>query len=208
MASRSATAPVETPAPSRRPAALKAPRDPGLAGLRRAARDSVVILLAFAFGQLVLHDTQNVIFIVFGGFALLVLSDFGGLRRARALAYLGATLAGAVLIALGTVVSQNAALAGLVMLLVGFGISFASIFGGYIAAAQTGLLLAFVIAQSVPASAVAVPSRVAGWAFAGILAPLAAVFLWPRFERVELHRAPAHACLSVANLAEGVGRNP
>jgi uncharacterized membrane protein YccC len=206
MARGSVTAPLETPAPSRRPAALKAPRDPGLAGLRRAARAAIVIPLAFAFGQLVLHDTQNVIFIVFGGFALLVMSDFGGLRRARAFAYLGATLAGAVLIALGTVVSQNAALAGLVMLLVGFGISFATVFGGYITAAQTGLLLAFVIAQSVPASAGTVPSRIAGWAFAGVLATLAAVFLWPRFERVTLHKTAAKACLSVAQLVEGLGR--
>src|SRR2546430_2682387 len=80
MASGSVTAPVETPAPSRRPAALKAPSDPGLAALRRAARAAIVIPPAFAFGQLLLHDSQNVIFIVFGGFALLVMSDFGGLR--------------------------------------------------------------------------------------------------------------------------------
>src|SRR3989440_5556697 len=102
MASGSVTAPVETPAPNRRPAALKAPSDPGLAALRRAARAAIVIPPAFAFGQLLLHDSQNVIFIVFGGFALLVMSDFGGLRRPRALAYLGATLAGGVLFALRT----------------------------------------------------------------------------------------------------------
>jgi uncharacterized membrane protein YccC len=206
MASGSVTAPVETPAPSRRPAALKAPRDPGLAALRRAARAAIVIPLAFAFGQLVLHDSQNVIFIVFGGFALLVMSDFGGLRRPRALAYLGATLVGAVLIALGTVVSENVALAGAMMLLVGFAISFASLFGGYIAAAQTGLLLAFVISISVPAPASAVPARIAGWTFAGVLATLAAVWLWPRFEHVMLHKSAAKACLSVAKLVEGLGR--
>ena len=205
MASGSVTAPVETPAPSRRPAALKAPRDPGLAALRRAARAAIVIPPTFAFGQLVLHDSQNVIFIVFGGFALLVMSDFGGLRRPRALAYLGATLVGAVLIALGTVVSENVALAGAMMLLVGFAISFASLFGGYIAAAQTGLLLAFVISISVPAPASAVPARIAGWTFAGVLATLAAVWLWPRFEHVMLHKSAAIACLSVAKLVEGLG---
>jgi len=163
-----------------------------------------VIPPLFAFGQLVLHDAQNVIFIVFGGFALLVMSDFGGLRRPRAIAYLGATLVGAVLIALGTVVSQNVALAGAVMLLVGFVISFASLFGGYIAAAQTGLLLAFVISITVPAPAAAVPARVVGWTFAGILATLAATFLWPRFERVKLRQHAAKACLAVANLVDGL----
>ena len=206
MARGTVTAPAGTPAPSRRPAIpLKAPRDPGLAGLRRATRAAIVISLTFAFGQLVLHDTQNVIFIVFGGFALLVMSDFGGLRRARAIAYLSATLVGAVLIALGTVVSQDAARAGAVMLLVGFAISFASVFGGYVAAAQTGLLLAFVISESVPAPAGAVPARIAGWAFAGVLATLAAVFLWPRFERVKLRQYAARASLAVANLVEGLG---
>jgi uncharacterized membrane protein YccC len=206
VASKSVTAPVETPASRRRPAALKAPSDPGHAALRRAARAAIVIPLAFAFGQFVLRDAQNIIFIVFGGFALLVMSDFGGLRRARATAYLGATLVGAVLIALGTVVSQNVALAGATMLLVGFVISFASVFGGYIAAAQTGLLLAFVISIMVPAPAGAVPARVAGWTVAGILATLAAVALWPRFERIKLHKAAAKACLAVANLVEGLGR--
>src|SRR5256714_3267098 len=206
MARGSGTAPVEPPAPSRRPAALKAPSDPGLAALRRAARAAIVIPPMFAFGQLRLHDSENVIFIVFGGFALLVMSDFGGLRRPRALAYLGATLVGAGLIALGTVVSENVALAGAMMLLVGFAISFASLFGGYIAAAQTGLLLAFVISISVPAPASAVPARIAGWTFAGILATLAAVWLWPRFEHVMMHRSAANACLGVAKLVEGLGR--
>ena len=167
-----------------------------------------MIPLAFAFGQFVLRDAQNIIFIVFGSFALLVMSDFGGLRRPRATAYLGATVVGAVLIALGTAVSQNVALAGATMLLVGFVISFATVFGGYITAAQTGLLLAFVISIMVPAPASAVPARVAGWTFAGILATLAAVALWPRFERIMLRKAAAKACLAVANLVEGLGRGP
>src|ERR1700693_4527646 len=205
MASSGVTTPAETPTPLRRlTTPLKVPRDPGLAALRRASRAAIVIAPTFAFGQLVLHDTQNVIFIVFGGFALLVMSDYGGLRRPRAIAYLGATLAGAVLIAMGTVVSQNVALAGAVTLLVGFAISFASLFGGYIAAAQTGLLLAFVISVSVPAPAGAVPARIAGWTFAGILATLAATFLWPRFERVKLRQHAAKACLAVATLVEGL----
>src|SRR3981081_516240 len=103
MASGSVPAPVETPAPSRRPAPLKAPADPGFAALRRATRAAIVIPLTFAFGQFVLHDSQNIIFIVFGGFALLVMSDFGGLRRPPAAADLTTPLVGAALLALGTV---------------------------------------------------------------------------------------------------------
>lgn len=125
---------------------LKPPPDPGFAALRRSARAAIVIPQTLLFGEYVLHDTQNIIFIVFGGFALLVMSNFGGRRRPRAIAYLTATLVGAVLIALGTLVSQNTALAAVMMLVVGFTIAFASMFGGYVAAAQTGMLLAFVIA--------------------------------------------------------------
>src|SRR3981081_4730495 len=207
MASGSVPAPVETPAPSRRPAPLKAPADPGFAALRRATRAAIVIPLTFAFGQFGLHDSQNIIFIVFGGFALLVMSDFGGLRRTREIPYLTTTLGGGVLIALGTLVSQNVLRAGAAMLVVGFVISFASVFGGYIAAAQTGLLLAFVISISVPGSPAEIPARIAGWSFAGIVATIAAVLLWPRFERVKLQQYAGKASLRVADLVEGLRPN-
>jgi uncharacterized membrane protein YccC len=172
--------------------------------LRRAARAAIIIPLALAFALFVLRDPQSVIFIVFGCFALLVISDFGGLRPARALAYLTATLVGAVLVTLGTLASANAVLAAAVMLAVGFLITFASVFGGYVAAAQTGMLLSFVIAVSIPASVSAIPARVGGWILAGIISTLAAVFLWPRFERVALRKHAAKACLAIADLVEGL----
>ena len=196
---------AEVPAPARPPRfSLGAPRDPGFAALRRAARAAIVIPLAFAFGTLVLHDGQNIIFIVFGCFALLVITDFGGLRPARALAYLSATAVGAVLVALGTLVSLTVGLAAVVTFLVALAISFARVFGGYFAAAQTGLLLAFIVATSVPAPASAIPARVAGFVLAGVISTLAAVFLWPRFERVVLRKQAAKACLGVADLVEAL----
>src|SRR5579871_484401 len=81
---------------------FKRPIDPGFAALRRAARAAVVIPVAFALGSVVLHAGTDVIFIIFGCFALLIISDFGGQRPARAAAYLGATGAACVLVALGT----------------------------------------------------------------------------------------------------------
>jgi uncharacterized membrane protein YccC len=183
---------------------LKAPRDPGLAGLRRAARAAVVIPLVLAFSTLVLHDAQNIIFIVFGCFALLVMSDFGGLRPVRALAYLAATLTGAVLVVLGSLVSPVAGIAAVFMLLVGFAIAFAGMFGGYVAAGQTGMLLAFVLAVSIPGPASAIPARLAGWVLAGIVSTLAGTLLWPRFERVTLHKQAATACRAVADLVQGL----
>jgi len=202
------TATAETPAPPRRPRfSIAAPRDPGFAALRRAARAAIVIPPVFAFNTLVLHGGQNVIFAVFGCFALLVMSDFGGQRPARAVAYLTATLAGAVLVAVGTLASPSPGVAALLMFVVGLTIAFSRVFGGYVAAAQTGMLLSFVIAVSLPAPVSAIPARTGAWVMAGIISTLAGVFLWPRFERVTLHKQAAKACLAVADLVQALRMN-
>jgi uncharacterized membrane protein YccC len=181
---------------------VKAPRDPGFASLRRALRAAIVIPLAFAFADLLLGEPQSVIFVMFGCFSLLVISDFGGMRRPRAIAYLTAMVVGAGLVALGTLASSSPWLAALVMFAVGFAISFSRIFGGYVAAANIGMLLAFVIAVTIPASADVIPARVGGWAIAGLISTLAAVALWPRFERVTTHNQAAKALFAIADLVE------
>src|SRR2546429_9105361 len=73
--------------------------DPGLANLRVAARAAVVQPLVLAFGLLVLHNTQMMLFMVFAVFGLLVFAHFRGRGRDRAVAHVGATLAGAPLAA-------------------------------------------------------------------------------------------------------------
>src|SRR5437660_11241214 len=207
-ASRTEIASTETPAPSRRPKlSAAAPVDPGFAALRRAARAAIVIPPVLAFTIFVLHGGQNVIFAVFGCFALLVMSDFGGQRPARALAYLTATLVGAMLVTIGTVASASAGLATAVTFTIGFTIAFSRVFGGYVAAAQTGMLLSFVIAVSIPAPASAIPARVGGWVMAGLISTLAGVVLWPRFERVMLRKQAPEACLAVAHLVESFRAN-
>src|SRR5438132_5434611 len=194
---------TETPAPSRRPTlSATVPADPGFAALRRAARAAIVIPPVLAFTIFVLHGGQNVIFPVFGCFARLVMSDFGGQRSARAVAYLTGTAVGAWRLPLGTLVSLSAGLAAAVMFVVGLAIAFSRVVGGYLAAAQTGMLLSFVIAVSIPASASAIPARVGGWVMAGLISTLAGVVLWPRFERVMLRKQAAKACLAVAHLVE------
>src|ERR1700694_2289867 len=85
------------PQPRRRKFSVTPPADPGFAALRRAARAAIVISPVFAFDTLILHGGQNVVFAVFGCFALLVMSDFGGQGPARALAYLTAPAGGALL---------------------------------------------------------------------------------------------------------------
>ena len=185
--------------------AVKPPRDPGYGALRRALRAAIVIPLAFAFADLLLREAQSVIFVMFGCFSLLVISDFGGLRRPRAVAYLSATIAGGVLVALGTLASSSAWSAAAVMLLVGFAVSFSRIFGGYVAAANTGMLLSFVIAVTIPGPPDVIPARVGGWAIAGLVSTAAAVALWPQLERVSMHKHTARALEAIADLVEAIG---
>ncbi len=185
--------------------AVKPPRDPGFGALRRAARAAIVIPPVFAFADVLLGEPQSLIFVMFGCFSLLVISDFGGLRRPRALAYLSATVVGAVLVALGTLASSSGWLAATAMFVVGFAISFSRVFGGYVAAANTGMILAFVIAVTIPAPAAAIPQRVGGWAIAGSVSTLAAVALWPLFERVTMHGKTTQALLAIADLVQGLG---
>jgi uncharacterized membrane protein YccC len=183
---------------------LNPPRDPGFSAFRRAARAAIVIPLAFAFADVLLREPQSLVFVMFGCFSLLVMSDFGGFRRPRALAYLTATVVGAALVALGTLVSSSSWLPAVVMLIVGFAISFSRIFGGYVAAANLGMLLSFVIAVTIPAPPDVIPARVGGWAMAGLISTVAALALWPRFERVMTNNLAAKALLAVADLVEGM----
>ena len=183
---------------------VKPPRDPGLSALRRASRAAIVIPLAFAFADVLLRAPQSLVFVMFGCFSLLVISDFGGFRPQRALAYLTATLVGGALVALGTLVSTSTWLPAVVMFVVGFAISFSRIFGGYVAAANLGMLLAFVIAATIPAPPDVIPARVGGWAMAGLVSTAAAVALWPRFERVMTNKLASRALLALADLVEGM----
>ena len=176
------------------------PDDPRFSSLLRAIRAAMVIPAAFALAKFGIADVQVTTFVAFGCFSLLVMADFGGSRRPRAVAYLATVLIGAVLVVVGTLASSVVWVAALAMLLVGFGIQFVGVFGSYVAAAQTALLLSFVLAVSVPAPPGAVVPRLAGWLLAGIVSTLAGVFFWPRFERLHLRTKAAEACRALARL--------
>lgn len=128
----------------------------------------------FAVALFGARDVQLTIFVAFGTFALLVLANFGGPLPSRAGAYVVTALVGAVLIVAGTLAGPVPWLAALTMLVVAFGVQFVGVFGGYAAASQVALQLAFVLAVSVPAPPSAVPARVEGWLLAS------AVATWPR----------------------------
>jgi uncharacterized membrane protein YccC len=179
--------------------ALRA-RDPGETSLRRAARVALVVPLMAAFAGTVVGNPGAALFAVFGAFALLGLADFGGPTIPRARAYAGATLIGAGLVLLGTLASGSAWSAVAGTMLVAFAVQFLGMFGGYVAAAQTAVLLAFVVAVSVPASTGATWARIAAWTLAGGVSLAAGVLLWPRHARTLVRQRAGDACHALAEL--------
>jgi uncharacterized membrane protein YccC len=170
--------------------------------LRRAARAAIVMPAGFAFADLVIENQDTTLFAAFGSFAILVLADFGGPPRARLLAYLALVVAGAVLIALGTVCSQTRWLAVAAMAVVGFVALFSRLIGSYFAAAGFAPLLLFIIPVAIPGPASAIPDRLAGWALAAAVAIPAAMLLWPTRTSDELRAGAARACRALADVID------
>src|SRR5207253_1488604 len=109
-----------------------APMD--LAALKSAARAAIIIPAVFALADKVIQQPQTSIFAAFGSFAILVLVDFGGPPRSRLAAYAGLAVAGAGFSTVGPLCSRNPWLAAGAMAVVGFGVLFSGVVGGYFAA--------------------------------------------------------------------------
>src|ERR671930_482893 len=92
--------------------------------LTNAARAAIVMPAVFFFADKAIDDADSTLFAAFGSFAILVLADFGGPRRVRLVAYLLLAAAGMVLIALGTLCSQEPWLAVAGVAGLGFGVLF------------------------------------------------------------------------------------
>jgi uncharacterized membrane protein YccC len=176
--------------------------DPGLVSLKRAARAAIVVPAVFFFADAVIAQPQTTIFAAFGSFAILVLADFGGRRRARLLAYLGLAGTGAVLIPLGTLCSQSSVLGAAVMAAVAFTILFAGVINGHLAAAGFPALLTYILSVNVRAPASAIPDRLEGWILACAVGTSAVMLLWPERERSLLRAGVQRACAALADLLE------
>lgn len=167
-------------------------------------RAAIVVTAAFAVAQ-ALGDAQMTIFAVFGTIVLLVFTDFGGPWRTRLRAYLLLAGAGAVLVTLGTLCSNEPWLAASAMAVVGFAALFTGILNGAFAAASTGAIIAFVLPVMVPAAAAEIPERLAGWGLASGAAIAAAMLLWPRRPHSRVRASAADACRALADLVDASG---
>jgi uncharacterized membrane protein YccC len=164
----------------------------------RSIRTTIAMTAGFAFGVLVLDNTGVALFGSFGAFALLGIADFGGEPRARTRAYLALVVVGAVLIALGTAVSQQVVVGAALLFVVTFAIRLLSVFGGAFAAGGPAALLVFVVATMVPGRVDQIGDRELGWFLTAALAVALATWLWPVHQRQVIR-------LGVAEIIEGLG---
>ncbi|MGE2691946.1 FUSC family protein [Mycolicibacterium pulveris] len=176
-------------------------RDPEYDALRRATRAAVVLPIAAAVSFAVAGDSQTPMFTIFGSVALLIVVDFPGNRPARALAYGGLGLNGAVLITLGTLVAPHPWLAVVVMFLLGVAVTFSGVLSEIIAAGQRATLLTFVLPVCTPVGPI--PERLLGWLIALAVCVPAALFLLPPRHHDELRDNAAAVCTKLADALEG-----
>jgi hypothetical protein len=146
----------------------------------RAVRATIVIPCLFLLTFKVIDDAQMTLFAVFGGFATIVVTTFGGSRRDKAVAHLGLALAGSAAITVGTLASGSAWLAIVVTLPVAFAIYFAGSAGPNAAAGVTGCLFAWVLPIASAGGSAVLLSRLEGWWLASAAGTLAVLVLSPR----------------------------
>lgn len=176
--------------------------DPGRFALRGALRAAIAMPATFAVAG-ALGDAQTALIASFGTFALLVLVDFSGPRRARLAAYAALAATGAVLVPLGTLCSTHAVAAAAVMAAIGFAILFAGVVNGYLAAGANAALLMYILPAMVPAAPGEIGARLAGWGMASVAAIASLLLLWPRRPHEALREGAAAACRALAAIAGG-----
>ncbi len=176
-------------------------RDPEYDALRRAARAAIVVPVAAALSFTLGNGPQTTLFAIFGSVALLILVDFPGNRPARAVAYSGLGVNGAVLIALGTLVSPHPVLSVVVMFVLGVVVTFSGVLSEIVAAGRRATLLTFVLPACTPVGPI--PDRLLGWLIALAVCVPAALFVFPPRHHDELRQHSARVCGLLADALEG-----
>ncbi|GIH16217.1 FUSC family protein [Rugosimonospora africana] len=173
-------------------------RDAGLSALRRAGRAAILMPALFAVSTKIIGDPTFALFAAFGALATLLFIDFTGSVRERLAAQASLVLTGALLICLGTLATHAAWLAAVATLVVGFAVLFIGVVSSVLASATTALLVAFILAVTLPGPVDSIPVRLGGWLLAGAVSLVAVVVLWPAPAREPLRLSTARACALLA----------
>ncbi|MGO8827482.1 MAG: FUSC family protein [Acidimicrobiales bacterium] len=177
-------------------------KDPDLLVIKRSVRAAVVMPTVFAIAHLSSSNAQLGLFAAFGSFALLLLVEFTGPVRTRALSYVGLYVIGSCFIVLGTVVSTQKVAAVVVMALVGFSVLFAGVAAPQAATASTAALLTFVLPVAVAQPDSAIGPRLLGWTLAAAFCITACLLVWPPPWHDNLRRRLAASVSAIARLAD------
>jgi uncharacterized membrane protein YccC len=181
-------------------------KDPELLVLKRSVRAAIVMPSVFALAHFFWSNAQVGLFAAFGCVGFLLFVEFTGRPAVRFASYTGLYVAGAGLVALGTVASTHEAAAVVTMFVVGFGVLFAGIVSPPVATASTAVLLTFVLPVAVAEPASQTGPRLLGWTLAAAVSIPACLVLWPPPWHDNLRRRLSAAISAVARLADARAR--
>jgi hypothetical protein len=173
-------------------------RDAGLSALRRAGRAAIVMPALFAVSVKLIGNPTLALFAAFGALSTLLFVDFTGSMRERLAAQASLVVSGAVLVCLGSLVSQIVWLAVVVTLVVGFAVLFIGVVSSVLASSSTALLVGFTLGVTQPGPVGSIPVRLDGWLMAGAVSLIAISVLWPAPTREPLRLSTARACALLA----------
>jgi uncharacterized membrane protein YccC len=177
--------------------------------VHRALRVAGAVTAGFLVGRYVVDDPQAATYGALTPIALLVLGEVGGSAGARLRAYVAALCGAAVLVVVGTVVSDDTAAASVLMFVVALVVSLAAVAGPNATGLARALILVFVVSCGIPAADDAIPARLAGLAVGGACAAAAALVLWPEHPGAEIRRRLGQALRPLAQaVAELAGGKP
>jgi hypothetical protein len=145
----------------------------------RAARATIVVPALFALSDKVIDNPQVALFATFGGFATLVIANFGGTRKDKLIAHTGLAVTGSLALIIGTLVSGTTWLAALVTIPVTFAIFFAGVAGPNAVSGSTAAMFAYVLPVASAGNVAMIPSRLEGWWLASVVGTAAVLLLSP-----------------------------
>ena len=173
---------------------------PPRATLHKGVRVALVATVAFLFNLHVLGETQAALFGALGPIGLLSTADFGGPARVRLRAYLVTLALGLVVVAIGTLLSEQTIAASAAMLVIAFLASFGAVAGRNAAGGATAVILFYVVACAIPVPADELVNRLIGLLIAGGLSVAAGLLLWPDHPGRDFRARLGEAALALAEV--------
>jgi uncharacterized membrane protein YccC len=165
----------------------------------RAARAAIVVPSLFALTDKVIANPQMALFATFGGFATLVVANFGGTRKDKLIAHTGLAVASSLALIIGTLVSGTTWLAAVVTVPVTFAIFFAGVAGPNAVSGSTAAMFAYVLPVASAGGAATIPSRLEGWWLASAVGTAAVLLLSPPSPGDRLRAAAADLAGELSN---------